>query len=880
MSLTGSSTLMRRSTSVRTFAYLTELSYRGRWCLKLAGDLHHYTRHMPANTSPPSAPPASAASAASSDAADGSSELAGSSVAPSEVDVWRWWSPLSWCRSFFTGRQEYNSRVFLEDVLDDIAPEVTSKLTLARTQSTPNLGRDDSNKDNSDSTNIDDDEHSAGKSKRRGRRGYSLLDSPPPSPSHSGFSSPQHASSQRRVHVIRPPPRSPSSSPLPPPSSPPLAGGGRRRGLGAGMMEWSVEDVGLWLRHVGCGEWCAAFERHDIDGKLLSRLDDDDLAAELAIESRLKRKKLLAERDAWRTHSGREVRVVEERTEEVEIEGSEGGKRGSISSDSSVDDLPMLKTLSPLHSTRVLTDEMTPSSNNTPHPSWNNTDERKESDTVIRPPSYSAPPSPERARTEGVAVPLAVSPPLYTPTASPPFLFRSPSTLAYERVAFSAPSHANRQPPILIVSGGGGAFLHGTHTPTSAPIDVRGDTYVRTTSYPSVSTSRAYALLNIFGFRKRNWRFDIFGGGVYFLLVSSVLPLCQLDSLVEADSWTALVREFVKTVLWVHVKMLEETWLSLAVWLAVWAGLVVMAEESWPMWKRLIVATLHFATHSIAAFSGLVLLEVCVEVGLKRHLLGHHDSLLSTFVISFPSAAETIAVLDTYTVGFFTWTLNLLSAVFDVPEGMATLKTKMCAAYPSHLATRVLEVNASDVGQVLTARLSLSRWQVVAYYLSTGLYLWVLATSLVSFVFGSYLYLMSAFFNAHATPAFSSLRVEGYKNFIRFHLTSRGELEVFVLGMDRCPRRWELDPLWGGRGVGSGECGERSESWRWGVPSVWRAVKGEPDGVRLVDYLVIRKEEQQEGGEGVGGVGAKGQTSGVGNEVTMGETKGMTNGMA
>ena len=515
-----------------------------------------------------------------------------------------------------------------------------------------------------------------------------------------------------------------------------------------------------------------------------------------------------------------------------------------------IDELPSMKELTPPLRSRSLIEDMTPSHNATTTHIWKAIEERKEADSAnsTRPPLYAPPESPPRARTEFLP-PLAVNPPSYDPSSSSASsaAFRSPATIAYERVAFSAPCHANRQPPILIVSGGGGAFLHGTHTPSAAPIDVRGDLYARSTSYPSVSTSRAYALLNIFGFRKRNWRFDIFGGGVYFLLVASVLPLCHLDEMVEADDWTTMVRQFVRTVLWVHVKMLEETWLSLAVWLAAWGGLVVMAEESWPMWKRLFVGTLHFFCHSMAAFSGLVLLELCVEVGLKRHLLGHHDSLLSTFVITIPSAAETIATLDTYTVGCFTWTLNMLSVVFDVPEAMATLKTKMCAAYPSHLANGLLDGSGPEVAPAFTARLSLSRWQIIAYYLSTGLYLWVLATSLVSFVFGSYLYLMSAFFNAHATPAFSSLRVEGYKNFIRFHLTQRGELEVFVLGMDRCPRRWELDPLWSGRGVGSGEgTSEGSESWRWSVPSVWRAVKGEPDGVRLVDYLVIRKEEAKE----------------------------------
>ena len=822
---------------------------QGKVVLKLAGDLHHYTRHMPAasTATPPTAAASTSAAAASvsTGATPGEAEPLACSSMPSEIDVWRWWNPLSWCRSLIYGRKEYNSRVFLEDVLDDIAPEARSVITLARTQSTPELfSHGESAKDGGEAAA--EGEQSPVKRQRKSRRGYSLLDSPPPSPQNSSFSSPQHAA-MPRVHVIRPPPRSPSSSPLPPPSSPPLFGHSRL-GPSGPMLEWRVDEVGTWLRQVGCGEWCRAFERHEIDGKLLSRLDDDDLAAEVGIDSRLKRKKLLAERDAHVTTARirRHGRVVEEREDEGEAEGREGRKREVVTE---VEQLPSMKQLSPPQAIRQLSDDMTLT-----HASsqpWKGMEERKEGDPSSMPPLFPAPESPVRAQTEFVPslAPVSLSDDLSAASSA----FRSPSTIAYERVAFSAPNHANRQPPILIVSGGGGAFLHGTHTPSAAPIDVRGDVYTRSTSYPSVSTSRAYALLNIFGFRKRNWRFDIFGGGVYFLLVSSVLPLCQLDAMVEADDWTALVREFVRTVAWVHVRMLEETWLSLAVWLAVWAGLVTMAEEHWPMWKRLVVGTLHFLVHSVAAFSGLVLLELCVEVGLKRHLLGHHDSLLSTFVITIPAAAETIGTLDAYSYGCFTWALNVLSLVFDVPEAMGTLKTKMCAAYPSHLASRLALPDSApgQAAQVLAARLALGRWQYIAYYLSTGLYLWVLATSLVSFVFGSYLYVMSAFFNAHATPAFSSLRVEGYKNFIRFHLTRRGELEVFVLGMDRCPRRWELDPLWSGRGVGSGECpGEGSESWRWGVPSVWRAVKGEPDGVRLVDYLVLRKEEAKEESSG------------------------------
>ena len=820
----------------QNIAYLQSI-LQGKVVLKLAGDLHHYTRHMPADptTSCSTSPPATTTSTTSSSPTPLTFTPANT---PSEVDLWQWWNPVSWCRSIMTGRAEYNSRVFLEDVMEDIAPEVNGPMSLVRTQSLPLLDAQGGAKDMSGGGGSKGEPQSL-HARPHSRISYSLVDSPPPSPPHSVDSSPVQPHS-RRVHVVLPS-RSPPISPLPwtvsSPHSPlspavPLPGARLRStsppaSLPHSMQDWDVTDVCRWLTRIGLPHLIPTFRSHDIDGKLLCRLDDDDLVGEMAVEGRLARKKVLAERDA-RLGGGKEVGL-----------GLEVGMRGGGTV------LPDPLELSPAG----VRGEGVPAG------VWKDVEERKE-EAVAGPPAYS------RSSTEHVPS----SPPY--PRASHPPLDRSESTLQYERVAFSPPTPDQRQPPILIVSGGGGAFLHGTHTPSAAPIDVRGDAYVRTTSYPSISTSRAYALLNIFGFRKRNWRFDIFGGGCYFLLVSSVLPLCHLESVLEAATWVEVAARFVRLVLLVHIKMLEETWLSLSVFVMVWVGFVVLAEASWPMWKRLIVGTLHCFAHSIAAFSALVLLEACVEVGLKRQLLGHHDSLLSTFMATFPSAAASIALLDRYTYGCSTSTLQLFSTIFDVPEGMASLKTKMCAAYPSHLSSAILGPRGEQpqVADVYSALLSLSRWQILAYYVSTGLYLWVLATSLVSFVFGSYLYLMSAFLNAHATPAFSSLRVEGYKNFIRFHLTKRGELEVFVLGMDRCPRRWEVDPLWGGYGRGTGEEGGEGRSWKWTVPSVLRAVKGEPDGVRLVDYLVIRPNKSEgTGGEGEG-TGGEREGGGKGGE--------------
>merc|ERR1712151_373328 len=83
--------------------------------------------------------------------------------------------------------------------------------------------------------------------------------------------------------------------------------------------------------------------------------------------------------------------------------------------------------------------------------------------------------------------------------------------------------------PQLIVSGGGGAFLHGTYT-FDKQIEV-GDTqqeYVRVCSYPSEKLSLSLGWLNILHFRWRNWRADIVWAVGYFGIVSSLFPLCGI----------------------------------------------------------------------------------------------------------------------------------------------------------------------------------------------------------------------------------------------------------------------------------------------------------------------------------------------------------------
>ena len=126
---------------------------------------------------------------------------------------------------------------------------------------------------------------------------------------------------------------------------------------------------------------------------------------------------------------------------------------------------------------------------------------------------------------------------------------------------------------------------------------------------------------------------------------------------------------------------------------------------------------------------------------------------------------------------------------------------------------------------------------MLIYYFNCALYLWLLMAPAVSFMFGAYLYLASSFLNAHYTEAFSSLRIEGYKNVVRFHINTAGDLEVYTLGLDRVPTKWEKDPHWSGHDPGSAGV----PSHQWAKPSVLRPEKGQPDRIKLIDYLVINK---------------------------------------
>jgi hypothetical protein len=59
-----------------------------------------------------------------------------------------------------------------------------------------------------------------------------------------------------------------------------------------------------------------------------------------------------------------------------------------------------------------------------------------------------------------------------------------------------------------------------------------------------------------------------------------------------------------------------------------------------------------------------------------------------------------------------------------------------------------------------------------------------------SVVLGLYLFASLRIFGRHSNEAFSSLRIQDYKQWVRMRIDAAGELTIFALGIDRVPRRW------------------------------------------------------------------------------------------
>lgn len=375
----------------------------------------------------------------------------------------------------------------------------------------------------------------------------------------------------------------------------------------------------------------------------------------------------------------------------------------------------------------------------------------------------------------------------------------------------------------LIVNGCGGAFLHPTHVFKNFN-KFYGNSYKSEATYPSYDDSSRIALGNILKFRKKNWQFDVIGGFIYFILVFSMFPQCDVFNILYPDSWSGRCTSFFRAMHNAFMYMTEHSYVSSTGFLVLILLSYSFVPTKLSRKRRLLIGILHVSAHMAAALILMLLLELAIDMCIRNRLLatsGYHtlyEWYRSTENEHFPDPTGLRARIEQWTFGLYPACIKYLMSAFDVPEVMAVTRRDICKE----------------------GMQSLSRGAAIIYYLSLFLYYWVLSTPVVSLVFGSYLYICINWFHIHFDEAFSSLRIANYKAFNRFHITKGGDLEVFTLAVDKVPKDWKLDPEWDNEPKQP-----LQPSYLRRFPSKWRA-SGSPDPikvVKIVDHFVIQKAQ-------------------------------------
>nr|GLL48269.1 uncharacterized protein LOC109170131 isoform X1 [Ipomoea trifida] len=405
----------------------------------------------------------------------------------------------------------------------------------------------------------------------------------------------------------------------------------------------------------------------------------------------------------------------------------------------------------------------------------------------------------------------------------------------------------------LLVNGCGGAFLHPTHVFRNFN-ELYGTTYESKASYPSFEDSSRIALGNILKFRKKNWQFDIIGGFIYFVLAFSMFPQCHLDHLLKDDSFSGHLSSFFTTVWDSFMDLFGRSYVSSAGAMLLLVAAICFVPSRVSRKKRMIIGILHVSAHLAAALILMLLLELGVETCIRHDLLGTagyhtlYEWYRSVESEHFPDPTGLRERIERWTFGLYPACIKYLMSAFDVPEVMAVSRNSICK----------------------DGMESFSRGGAVIYYASVFLYFWVFSTPVVSLIFGSYLYVCINWLHLHFDEAFSSLRIANYKSFTRFHLNSKGDLEVFTLAVDKVPKDWKLDPYW------DSELKQpQHSSFTRKFPSKWRAasLKQDPvNTVRVVDHFVIEQTGKSDS-ETVNGE----QTGRSDSEIVNGEQTGRSN---
>jgi hypothetical protein len=234
--------------------------------------------------------------------------------------------------------------------------------------------------------------------------------------------------------------------------------------------------------------------------------------------------------------------------------------------------------------------------------------------------------------------------------------------------------------------------------------------------------------------------------------------------------------------------------------------------------QKILITLSHFFAHAIAAISLFCIVEVAIE--FLSQLAAGRDSILSDGfrVPGIVSSTDKTLFGSPILEHSLEWLLRFV----DFPSSLVRNRQPLC----------------NPLGDAGISRDLMFRylWRLFPFY-------WVIATPVAAQIMGTYLFLCINWLGVHMNEAFSSLRIEDYKHFLRMYIDPVSEnLHVYVVGLDHVPKHWEEDPAWDPnlfKAAGQ----PLPPSSKWVSPSRWRpSSAGSYSEPTLVDYFVVPKD--------------------------------------
>jgi hypothetical protein len=459
---------------------------------------------------------------------------------------------------------------------------------------------------------------------------------------------------------------------------------------------------------------------------------------------------------------------------------------------------------------------------------------------------------------------------------------KSPRKKANSRKKAMSPFVEDNKPH-LVVSGGGGAFLHGTNTfSKDIKVGPKQLSYTRVSAFPNENVSRYIGWLNMYHFRWRNWRCDFIFAIVYMVIVSSLFPLCGIYD--DYDDFNP-DHEISKVPIWVIKKVgflilrvfsAERLSLVCCLVIMVVTHLMTAHEHNMGPAARVLWSLCHALGHITCALGCLLFVQCLAEWVVKEDIVtiltGSHAtfepeagiaaSIYSEYKAHFYPFLQTFARTEAHTTSAISGTKKFSIAVIvdamrecwdfllnNVPLLKTTLKLFDLPYIIAQNHFDMCETLCKDGMECMFSH-DYIRFQYIPrstfypYLFAIGLYFVFLAVPLAGSVFGTWLAVSLNVFKTQTNLAYSSLMIQHWKNFLKLHITKDGDLELFAIGLQYVPTKWTRDPLWEAAYHSTKVQEDVMPSFSLNKPSKWIPAKQECD-LKVVDYLKIPKRRIQ-----------------------------------